>query len=106
MTTNSRYLEAPRRLRAFVRAQETSLVALAAVVGVMGGLVVAAMSAAVELLHILLFKINSGDRLSSQVSIGSTSRAGRMRASSRKAMPRRNPPRLGTRSARRGSIET
>jgi len=33
MVTTSRFLEAPRRLRAFVRAHETSLVALAALVG-------------------------------------------------------------------------
>src|SRR5579871_4827116 len=69
MITKSPYLEAPRRLRAFVRAHETSLVILAALVGVIGGLVVAVMSAAVNGLHVLLFNINPGDRLSSQVSI-------------------------------------
>jgi CIC family chloride channel protein len=69
MNTKPPYLEAPRRLRAFVRAHETSLVVLAAVVGTIGGLVVAAMSAAVDVLHTVLFKLNSGDRLSSQVSI-------------------------------------
>jgi chloride channel protein, CIC family len=69
MITRSPYLEAPPRLRAFVRAHETSLVILAAIVGVIGGLVVAAMSAAVDLLHAVLFNLNSGDRLSSQVSI-------------------------------------
>jgi CIC family chloride channel protein len=67
--TKSPYLEAPRRLRAFVRAHETSLVILAALVGVIGGLVVAAMSAAVELLHVVLFDLDSGDRLSSQLRI-------------------------------------
>src|SRR3989442_7739689 len=46
MGTPSRYLEAPRRLRAFVRAHETSLVVLAAMVGTIGGLVVLAMSVA------------------------------------------------------------
>jgi len=69
MITRSPYLEAPPRLRAFVRAHETSLVILAAMVGIIGGLVVAAMSAAVDLLHAVLFNLNSGDRLSSQVSI-------------------------------------
>jgi len=69
MITRSPYLEAPRRLRAFVRAHETSLVVLAAVVGTIGGLVVSAMSAAVDVLHVVLFNINPGDRLSSQVSI-------------------------------------
>src|SRR5712671_5171830 len=66
MVSTSRYLEAPRRLRAFVRAHETSLVILAALVGTVGGLVVAAMSAAVEGLHILLFNLQMGERLSSQ----------------------------------------
>ena len=69
MVTTSRYLEAPRRLRAFVRAHETSLVVLAALVGTIGGLVVAAMSAAVAGLHVLLFNIEIGERLSSQFKI-------------------------------------
>jgi CIC family chloride channel protein len=69
MVTTSRYLEAPRRLRAFVRAHETSLVVLAALVGIVGGLVVAAMSAAVEGMHVLLFNIEIGERLSSQYAI-------------------------------------
>jgi CIC family chloride channel protein len=69
MITKSPYLEAPPRLRAFVRAHETSLVILAAVVGAIAGLVVAAMSMAVDGLHAVLFNLNSGDRLSSQVSI-------------------------------------
>ena len=69
MVTTSRYLEAPRRLRAFVRANETSLVVLAALVGVIGGLMVAAMSAVVEALHVLLFNIEMGERLSSQYRI-------------------------------------
>src|ERR1700721_2559373 len=46
MVTSSRFLEAPRRLRAFVRAHETSLVLLAALIGITGGLVVVAMSGA------------------------------------------------------------
>jgi chloride channel protein, CIC family len=69
MATSSRYLEAPRRLRAFVRAHETSLVVLAALVGTIGGLVVAAMSMAVEGMHVVLFEIDWGDRLSSQFRI-------------------------------------
>src|SRR3981189_883088 len=69
MVTTSPYLEAPRRLRAFVRAHETSLVVLAALVGTVGGLVVAAMSAAVEGLHVLLFNLQVGERLSSQLKI-------------------------------------
>jgi CIC family chloride channel protein len=69
MVTTSRYLEAPRRLRAFVRAHETSLVLLAALVGTIGGLVVVAMSFAVAGLHALLFNIDIEERLSSQYSI-------------------------------------
>ena len=69
MITKSRYLEAPRRLRAFVRAHETSLVVLAALVGTIGGLVVSAMGAAVEALHVALFDLDAGDRLSSQLKI-------------------------------------
>jgi CIC family chloride channel protein len=67
--TKSRYLEAPRRLRAFVRAHETSLVVLAALVGTIGGVVVAAMAAAVQLFHVVLFNLEMGERLSSQASI-------------------------------------
>jgi len=69
MVTTSRFLEAPRRLRAFVRAHETSLVVLAALVGVIGGLAVAAMGEAVELMHVLLFNVEAGERLSSQYSV-------------------------------------
>ena len=69
MVTSSRFLEAPRRLRAFVRAHETSLVVLAALIGITGGLVVVAMSVAVAGLHALLFNISIRERLSSQPSI-------------------------------------
>ena len=69
MATPSRYLEAPRRLRAFVRAHETSLVVLAAMIGTVGGLVVLAMSVAVAALHALLFNISITERLSSQSSV-------------------------------------
>jgi chloride channel protein, CIC family len=69
MVTTSRYLEAPRRLRAFVRAHETSLIVLAGLIGTIGGLVVVAMSVAVAALHALLFDISIRERLSSQPSI-------------------------------------
>src|ERR1700761_27702 len=69
MVPTSRFFEAPRRLRAFVRAHETSLVVLAALVGTIGGLVVAVMSAAVEGLHVVLFNLEMGDRVSSQYMI-------------------------------------
>src|SRR3984893_14667448 len=71
MVTTSRYIEAPRRLRAFVRAHETSLVVLAALIGTIGGLGVAAMSAAVQGMDALLFNLEIGDRLSSQYRIDS-----------------------------------
>lgn len=69
MTTKSSYLEAPRRLRAFVRAHETSLVVLAVLIGAIGGLVVAVMGVLVSVLHAVLFNLPYGDRLSSQPSI-------------------------------------
>jgi chloride channel protein, CIC family len=69
MVTTSRYLEAPQRLRAYVRAHETSLVVLATLIGTVGGLVVAAMSIAVEGLHVVFFNLEWGDRLSSQFRI-------------------------------------
>lgn len=64
--TSKLYLEAPRRLRALVRARESSLIVLAAIVGILGGLFVALMSHAVGLLHEVLFNIPHGERLSSQ----------------------------------------
>ena len=69
MVTRARYLEAPQRLRAFVRAHEASLVVLALLIGTLGGLAVAAMSVAVEGLHVVLFNLEWGDRLSSQFRI-------------------------------------
>ncbi len=63
------YLEAPRRLRALVRARESSLIVIAALIGAISGLLVAAMSAAVEVLHVMLFDIPMGARLSGQMSI-------------------------------------
>jgi CIC family chloride channel protein len=61
--------EIPRRLRALVRARESSLIALAALVGVVGGLVVAAMGTAVDLLHEILFALQRGERLSARLSL-------------------------------------
>jgi CIC family chloride channel protein len=57
-------LEIPRRLRAVVRARESSLIALAAVVGAIAGLVVTAMGAGVDTLHQLFFQLEPGVRLS------------------------------------------
>ena len=57
-------LEIPRRLRAIVRARESSLIALAALVGAIAGLVVAIMGAAVDILHRLFFNLDAGVQLS------------------------------------------
>jgi len=62
-------LEIPRRLRAVVRARESSLIALAALVGVIAGLVVAAMGDAVDLLHEFLFDLQHGERLSARLTL-------------------------------------
>src|ERR1700726_2639150 len=61
--------EVPRRLRALVRARETSLVVLAACAGAMAGIVATVMSRCVDLLHAALFAVPPGERLSAQVSI-------------------------------------
>ena len=62
-------LEVPHRLRAIVRARESSVILLAAVVGAIAGLVVTAMGQLVGLMHLLLFRIDPGERLSGQLSI-------------------------------------
>jgi CIC family chloride channel protein len=64
MTQSDLPFEAPRRLRAFVRAREISIIVLAAGVGLLGGLGVAVMSGAVNLLHMGFFGLASGQRLS------------------------------------------
>jgi chloride channel protein, CIC family len=69
MASSAHLIEAPRRLRAFVRAHEASLIAIAAVIGLIAGLLVAAMGAAVNLLHSLFFGLRLDERLSAQQSI-------------------------------------
>jgi CIC family chloride channel protein len=59
----------PRRLRAFVRAREIGIIALAAAVGAIAGLVVAAMSFAVSLLHTTFFGIPLNQHLSAVLSL-------------------------------------
>ena len=61
--------EIPHRLRAIVRARETSIIVLAAAIGVIGGLVVAAMGWAVGLMHLTFFGLDPGERLSGRVSL-------------------------------------
>jgi CIC family chloride channel protein len=62
-------LEIPRRLRALVRARESSLIALATLVGALAGLVVATMGSTVDLLHSMFFNLNPGERLSARLSL-------------------------------------
>ena len=69
MTNPDLPFEAPRRLRALVRAREISIVVIAAVVGVLGGLGVAIMGAAVNLLHQAFYGVPFGERLSALPSI-------------------------------------
>jgi CIC family chloride channel protein len=61
--------EVPHRLRAIVRARESNIILLAAVVGVLAGLVVAIMGAAVGFMHLTAFGLDPGERLSGRVSL-------------------------------------
>jgi CIC family chloride channel protein len=61
--------EIPRRLRALVRARESSLIALAAGVGAIAGLVVAVMGFGVDALHHLFFGVIFGERLSATIKL-------------------------------------
>jgi CIC family chloride channel protein len=62
-------LEIPSALRALVRARESSVVLLGAMVGACAGLIVAGMSAAVNLMHALLFALPIGQRLSASAAL-------------------------------------
>jgi CIC family chloride channel protein len=66
MRLKGRSLEVPHRLRAMVRARESSIIVLAAVIGLVAGLVVAAMSEAVGLMHLVFFGLDPGERLSAR----------------------------------------
>jgi CIC family chloride channel protein len=66
MRWKGRPLEVPHRLRAIVRARESSIIVLAAAIGLIAGLVVAAMSEAVGLMHIVFFGLDPGERLSAR----------------------------------------
>jgi chloride channel protein, CIC family len=59
----------PQTLRALVRADEIWLVVLAAFVGVAAGIVVVAMAETAQLMHRLLFRLATGEFLSSQVQV-------------------------------------
>lgn len=61
--------EVPHRLRAFIRARESSIILLAALVGGLAGLVVAAMGGIVAFMHLHFFGLEAGERLSGRSSI-------------------------------------
>jgi CIC family chloride channel protein len=62
-------LEVPHRLRAMVRARESSVIVLAALVGAIAGLVVSAMGETVGLMHLIFFGLDPGERLSGRISL-------------------------------------
>src|ERR1039458_5673580 len=62
-------LEVPHRLRAIVRARESSVIVLALIVGALAGLVIAAMGEAVALMHLTFFGLDPGERLSGRGSL-------------------------------------
>jgi CIC family chloride channel protein len=61
--------EIPHRLRAVVRARESSVIVLAAVVGCAAGLAVAAMGELVSIMHVIFFGLDPGERLSGRVTL-------------------------------------
>lgn len=61
--------EVPHRLRAFIRARESSIILLAAVVGGLAGVVVAVMGGVVGFMHQHLFGLDPGERLSGRTAI-------------------------------------
>ncbi len=63
------HFEMPHRLRAIVRARESSIIVLAAAVGVLAGLVVVVMGELVGLMHVIFFGLDPGERLSGKVSL-------------------------------------
>jgi len=63
------WIQAPERLRAFVRRSEAGLVLLAAATGCLSGLVVSAMNIATQSLRELLYGLPAGARLSASAGI-------------------------------------
>jgi len=69
MNWRTRPLEVPRRLRAIVRARESSVIVLAVIIGAIAGLAVAAMGEAVGYMHQIFFGLDPGERLSGRISL-------------------------------------
>src|SRR5215471_4395401 len=65
----SRPVEVPHRLRAIVRARESSVIVLAVGIGIIAGLAVAAMGEAVGYMHQIMFGLDPGERLSGLASL-------------------------------------
>ena len=65
----ARILHAPRTLRSLVRADELFLVLLAALLGVVAGLLVVAMNASTQAARELFYHLQPGERLSAQATI-------------------------------------
>src|SRR5215813_12886439 len=65
----SHQLEVPHRLRAIVRARESSVIVLAVMIGAIAGLVVVAMGEVVGLMHQIFFGLDPGERLSGRASL-------------------------------------
>jgi chloride channel protein, CIC family len=65
----TRPLEVPHRLRAIVRARESSVIVLAVIIGAIAGLAVAAMGEAVGYMHQVMFGLDPGERLSGLASL-------------------------------------
>ena len=119
-------LEIPQALRALVRARESGLVVVAALVGAMSGAIVAAMGHAVSAMHHQLFGVALDQRLSANLQIDPLAallvpaiggallgfalwilvrvRPGRIRTRTHNAKPSNAPPIDGTSRAASGSI--
>jgi CIC family chloride channel protein len=65
----STQLEVPHRLRAIVRARESSVIVLAVIIGAIAGVAVAAMGEVVGLMHQVFFGLDPGERLSGRASL-------------------------------------
>jgi chloride channel protein, CIC family len=61
--------EVPHRLRAIVRARESSVIVLAVIIGAIAGVAVAAMGEVVGVMHQVFFGLDPGERLSGRASL-------------------------------------